>query len=257
MTNIFRKIFGGEDGGGNAAGRTDVGRKRKANEDDFSILADRNIFIVADGMGGHNAGEVASSETVKALDAHFSSERVAMLKKEPEKIPEEFECAFKEINRLIHQMGVENPKYSRMGCALIMAFVHDGVLHTCHVGDVRCYVCNASGISQLTHDHTEVAMLVRAGTMTPEEAERSPLKNILTEAIGSPAPITPECNSYILAQGDRVLLCTDGLWGMVDDEEILRIVTKKRKIGEICGDLIARANTAGGKDNITAVVFES
>jgi serine/threonine protein phosphatase PrpC len=208
-------------------------------------------------MGGHKAGEAASSESIKAFDEYFSHDRVELMRNDALKIREHMESVFFEVNAKILRMGEDNAEYAGMGCALIMVFIHDGLLHTCHAGDVRCYVCNASGIFQLTNDHTEVAELVRAGRMSPEEARRSPLKSVLTEAIGASGPISPEYNSYTLAPKDRILLCSDGLWGMLADREIWTTAMRKKKVGNICRELIARANAAGGKDNITAIVMET
>jgi PPM family protein phosphatase len=237
-------------------GLTDVGRTREKNEDSFAILSDRNLFIVADGMGGHNAGEVASSEAVATADALFSAEMVERMRTEQAPIQPILQSALEEINRRIIQKSSENRAFSGMGCAFIVAFANDNILHTCHVGDVRCYVCRDSGIVQITSDHTQVAELVRAGRMSPEEAERSPLRSILTRAIGGTDDISPEYNSFALADGDRVLLCSDGLWGMVRDEKIHSIVRKKADLGAICQELIDTANAAGGKDNISVIMLE-
>jgi PPM family protein phosphatase len=237
-------------------GLTDVGRVREKNEDSFAILSNRNLYIVADGMGGHNAGEVASPEAVSAADAFFTADLLERMRTEQAQIQPILESALEEINRRVIQKSSENRAFSGMGCAFIVAFANDNILHTCHVGDVRCYGCRDSGIVQITSDHTQVAELVRAGRMSPEEAERSPLRSILTRAIGGTDNISPEYNSFALADGDRVLLCSDGLWGMVPDEEIHSIVRKKADLGAICQELVDTANAAGGKDNITVVMFE-
>lgn len=237
-------------------GLTDVGRTREKNEDAFGVFSDRNLYIVADGMGGHNAGEVASSEAVSAADAFFTAELVARICSEPAQIKTSLESALEEINRRIFQRASENRAFSGMGCAFIAAFENDSLLHTCHVGDVRCYVCKDSGIFQITSDHTQVAEMVHAGRMSSEEAEHSPLRSILTQAIGGAEDISPEYNSFALADGDRVLLCSDGLWGMVPDRTIHAIVREKTDLEALCWELADAANAAGGSDNITVVMFE-
>jgi protein phosphatase len=254
MYGLIRKLLGHEDT--HACGLTDAGLRRENNEDCFSILADRNIFIVADGMGGHNAGEVASAKAVKALDSYFASEMVELMRNDQTKIKKQMETAFLEVNENIFAMSKENPDYAGMGCALIMAFIDGNSLHTCHVGDVRCYVCNPSDILQLTNDHSEVGELVRAGKMTADEARRSEYKNIITQAIGGSRTVMPEYQSYVLKERDRVILCSDGLWDMLSDEEIQMVVTEKPNPSETCKELIERANAAGGMDNITVVVIE-
>jgi len=254
MYGLIRKLLGNENN--RVCGLTDAGLRRENNEDCFSILADRNIFIVADGMGGHNAGEVASAEAIKALDSYFTSELVELMRNDQTKIKEHMETAFLEVNKNIFAMSKENPDYAGMGCALIMAFIDGNRLHTCHVGDVRCYICNHSGILQLTNDHSEVGELVRAGKMMAEEARRSEYKNILTQAVGASTTISPEYQSYNLTEKDRIILCSDGLWDMLSDEEIQEVIREKRKSPEACKELIACANAAGGIDNITVVVIE-
>jgi serine/threonine protein phosphatase PrpC len=257
MKEFIKRMFGvGKGKEIHACGMTDIGLRRENNEDCFLVRPDRSVFIVADGMGGHRAGETASAEAVKALDAFFTSDLIERMKMDPTCVEQLMADAFRDMNRGIYEMSRTNLDYRGMGCALITALIAGGSLHTCHVGDVRCYTCSRSDIRQLTNDHTEVAEMVRSGLMTPEEARNSGLRSILTQAIGQPTPVTPEYHSYELKDDERVLLCSDGLWDMLPDSKIHTIVNGKRKISEICRELIAEANAAGGKDNITVVVFE-
>jgi protein phosphatase len=239
-----------------AFGITDTGRRRENNEDAFLIRPEHRIYIVADGMGGHNAGEVASTEAVKVLDEYFTTEIIVRLDTDPSLVSHRMIEAFSLANNHIIEMA-ENPTYEGMGCALIMAFITDDTLHVCHIGDVRCYVANASGIQQLTNDHSEVGKLVREGTMTPEEARHSPLKNYLTQAIGHMSILDPEHSSYQLKKNDRVLLCTDGLWDMLTDLQIQEILSVDTDLENISKNLIADANVAGGFDNVTVVIVEA
>lgn len=258
MKRFFKKVFGDKDiNRDNVCGMTNVGLRRENNEDALLILPDRDIYIVADGMGGHNAGEIASAEAVRALDEYFTHDLVGQMKEDTAKIKDIMESALLEANKRVLDTAKDNPDYRGMGCALIMAFVHDNILHTCHVGDVRCYIANKSGITQLTNDHTQVGDLLRAGAMTVEEARRSPHKNILTQALGVYPLILPEYNAFNLQDSDRILLCSDGLWDMLSDEEIQAIVLKKQKANGACKELIEQANSAGGKDNITVIVFKN
>lgn len=257
MKEFMKRVFGGvKKEEIHVCGMTDIGLRRENNEDCFLVRSDRRVFIVADGMGGHNAGEIASAEAVKALDAFFVSDILERMKVDPTCSEQLMADAFRDVNRRIYEMSQANSDYREMGCALIMALIVGGSLHTCHVGDVRCYICSKSAICQLTNDHTEVAEAVRAGGMTKEEARTSRLRSILTQAIGQPTPVKPEYHLYNLKDDERVVLCSDGLWDMLPDSKIHTIVTGKRKINEICKELIAEANAAGGKDNITVVVFE-
>ena len=164
---------------------------------------------------------------------------------------------FVSVSQQINTMGEKNPDQNGMGCALIATVIAGGLLHTCHVGDVRCYVCSPSGLAQLTNDHTQVADMVRQGIMTREEARNSHRRNILTQSIGQSQYLIPEYQSYSLKGGERILLCSDGLWDMVPDIRIHAIVCQKKNIFTVCTDLNGEANSAGGKDNITVIVFEN
>jgi protein phosphatase len=137
-----------------------------------------------------------------------------------------------------------------------VAYIHDDVLHTCHVGDSRVYVVNESGIEQITNDHSSVWELVRAGQMTREEARHSPLKNQISQALGSPYPVVPEYNQHLLNKGDNILLCSDGLWDMLSDAEIHQVVIEGGSLKKSCEGLIEKANEAGGEDNITVVLVQ-
>jgi serine/threonine protein phosphatase PrpC len=238
-------------------GSTHAGRRRDSNEDCYLLLPEVSTYIVADGMGGHNAGEVASLNAVKVMREYFTTERVSKMRNDRGKIKEEMIYAVMQAHEQIAEVSRTKAEYAGMGSTIAVSFIHDNVLHTCHVGDSRVYVVNPSGITQITRDHSTVAELVRIGEMTKEEARRSPLKNQITQALGIPSPISPEYNrTYTLNKGDVVLLCSDGLWEMLSDEEIQSIVTEGRAMEETCKRLIHQANAAGGDDNITVVLVQ-
>jgi PPM family protein phosphatase len=246
---------GSESKGTESFGLTHTGRIRERNEDAFAILSDRDLYIVADGMGGHNAGDLAASGAVQAADALLTNELVERMCKEPEQIRPILESALEQINLQIFHKSLEAQEFAGMGCALIIAFANDGILHTCHAGDVRCYVCRPLEILKLTSDHTQAADLVRLGRLSEEEARRSPLSSALTKAVGCMETVSPEYNSFPLATRDRVLLCSDGLWGMVPDETIKAIASRDACLRDICEELVEAANAAGGNDNITLIMF--
>ncbi|MGH7816662.1 MAG: PP2C family protein-serine/threonine phosphatase, partial [Candidatus Binatia bacterium] len=143
-----------------------------------------------------------------------------------------------------------------MGTTLILAYVRGDQLFTCHVGDVRGYVRSAGGFAQITQDHSLVGALVRAGAITPEQARAHPRRNEILQAVGLPGGIIPEVNARILDNGDRVLLCSDGLWESLSDTEICAVVDSRGSIRRRATQLVDRANTAGGWDNITVVLYE-
>lgn len=237
-----------------ACGMTDPGRIRENNEDSFLLLPEKNLYIVADGMGGHNAGEVASSLAVTGVDDYFSPELLAKIRGQDDRIRQELNNCLREVNRRIRQRSRDESRYAGMGCTLVVALLDGDRLHLGHVGDSRAYRC-AAGIAALTTDHSVVMDLVQTGNLTKEEARASPLKNELTQAIGVRTSIAPGYGAYTLQPDDRILLCTDGLWDMLTDAEIWEIVRQAKPLAERCQELIDRANAAGGQDNITVVLI--
>lgn len=257
MYGFLKRVFGSKKNEViHAYGMTDIGNRRENNEDFFLIRQERRLFIVADGMGGHNAGEVASTQAVNALDEFFVPEVIARMDNDPSSIESLMIEAFQHASCRVKEVANRYPDYKGMGCTLVMAFMAGDALHTCHVGDVRGFIFSPSTIRQITNDHTEVAKMVREGTMTPEAARTSKLRNYILQAIGQIAVLVPEYNISQLGKDDRVLLCSDGLWNMLPNSRIHEIVAAKIEIDNICQNLIAEAKDAGGHDNITVVVFE-
>lgn len=237
-------------------GATDAGEKRDHNEDYFLIRHDKNLYIVADGMGGYNAGEVASLHAAEAVDAYFTQELMSQLKKDDEKIKSEINKCLLAAHQRVFDLAKSRKEYHGMGCTIVVALIDRCNLHISHVGDARAYVCDNGGIRLLTTDHSSVMELVKAGKMTMEEARTSPIKNEITQAVGAPRPVVPEYNHYTLKKGDKVLLCSDGLWDMLRDTEIYEILRQEGPAETLCKELIGAANEAGGHDNITVVVIE-
>ncbi len=234
-------------------GRTDTGKVREHNEDSFSILSRRNLFIVADGMGGHNAGEVASRVAIEALVEFFSEQQLHRMRGNKEEIRHSLIAGFRHANNFVMEKASASSKLTGMGCTLVAVIVDKGLLHTCHVGDARCYIKNDQGIEQITTDHTGVTLFQKTtGTGT---VENMPSRNVVTMAIGFPFPQDPEYNCNSLKQKDKVLLCSDGLWSMLDDYRINEILTAAPTPEHACDELVLQANAEGGKDNITALVI--
>jgi serine/threonine protein phosphatase PrpC len=257
--NILKSIFRREEkqAGILAYGSTDKGKQRDGNEDSYLLMPELDIYVVADGMGGHNDGAVASLNAVRVIGEYFTPEIISEMRSDRDKVEENLRGAVMEAHGWLLRMIEANPEYEGMGSTIAISFIHDNVLHTCHVGDSRVYVINSWGITQITKDHSAVGELVRTGEMTKEEARQSPLKNQITQAIGVLLDIEPEYNrTYTLNEGDVVLLCSDGLWEMLPDEEIQAIVLEGKPMGETCSKLVHQANEAGGNDNITVVLIE-
>ena len=233
--------------------KTDIGRKREVNQD-YVFVSDQpvgnipNLLIVADGMGGHNAGDYASKFVVQVLKKELAKSREdgprAMLKK-----------AIASANHQLIAESKTDAKLEGMGTTLVAATVIEHTLYFANVGDSRLYLMNDE-IRQLSKDHSLVQEMVRLGGLNAEEAKHHPDKNIITRAIGVKEDIEIDFFEYRLKKGDIILMCTDGLSNMVEDEEIFQIVRSSRDVVEAVEQLIERANSNGGKDNIGVIVAE-
>jgi serine/threonine protein phosphatase PrpC len=233
---------------------TDVGLKRTSNEDAFWIDPSDNLYIVVDGMGGHNAGEIASRMAIELLKNALNGESLQKTNNETDRIQNLFHHAMNDTSTKIVHYGQETPECAGMGCTAAIAWLNETSLFSSHVGDARIYVCNQEEICQIGYDHSHVAEVVKQGKMTKEEARLSPLKNQITMALGMPGPIEPEFHKTDINPGERVLLCSDGLWDMLSDHEIHEIAFSYNNAKSICEELIRKANLAGGQDNVTVLV---
>jgi protein phosphatase len=233
-----------------SAALTDVGRARERNED--SYLAGDHVFAVADGLGGHNAGDVASRlavEPLAALDrAVDSTPRDA--------VADALGRAVSAANRAVYQRAQDDAKVRGMGTTLTAIAISDGSAHLAHVGDSRCYLIRGGEMSQLSSDHTLVARMVAEGKLTPEQAETHPQRSILTRALGAEPEVDIDTLELQLLTGDRILLCSDGLSSVVGEEHILATLADSKDLSEACRRLVEAANQRGGPDNITVVVVE-
>lgn len=233
---------------------TDIGRKRKLNQDtvyscEHPLGNLNNLFIVADGMGGHKAGDYASAYTVKAVEREVE----VCDDKSPVKILRE---AITVANIEVYEKACSEPDFAGMGTTCVAATIDGDTLYVANVGDSRLYIIDRT-ITQVTKDHSLVAELVRKGSLDEAQAKAHPDKNIITRAIGAASTIEIDFFEVELSPGDIILMCTDGLTNMVDDDEILRIVRTGVDVPEIAENLIKMANHNGGKDNIGVVVIEN
>jgi len=232
-----------------AFGRTDTGKKRRSNEDSFAILQGANLFIVADGMGGHNAGEIASQNAVNFLADFLLESNLDRISGNQTAVRHALLSGFSHANEAIIEMAQENEAYSGMGCTMIACYISKDLLHFCHVGDVRGYMVKDNSINKLTTDHSYAAE-----NDTTQSGNRHKIpKNIVTQAIGFPFKDGPGYNAVSYKSGDRAIICSDGLWGMLDDDIIMTITNSAQSPEVACDALIDQANAAGGRDNITAV----
>lgn len=231
--------------------RTDIGRRRNMNQDSFYYselpLGNLpNIFVVADGMGGHSAGDYASQCTVRVI------ENETMLSEDTEPV-RVMKHAIEAANDEVYRKAVSDEAYSGMGTTVVMGTVVDDILYVANVGDSRLYLINEE-IMQITRDHSLVEEMVKSGEITKEEARNHPDKNIITRAIGVVDSVDIDFFEVDLRKGDKILLCSDGLTNMVGEEDILKIVEGNGDIEEEVNSLIKLANHNGGKDNITVLI---
>lgn len=250
MLEFIKKLFHFSSMNISFFGRTDTGMVRKKNEDSFCILADKQIFLVADGMGGHRGGEVASRVAIESL-VHFMSDKIMKrMKGNVQETQHVLLSGFRHCNKSVMDQAANDANLQGMGCTLIACIIDKSTASICHVGDVRCYFASGQNLSQLTHDHT-----LLAEQHTESFAETAISRSVVSRAIGFPFYEDPEFHTFSIKKGDKILLCSDGLWSMVDDEEMKKIIFESSTPEKACDTLVHRANECGGKDNITALTI--
>jgi protein phosphatase len=243
------------------AGETNVGMKRNHNEDSFSILEDSGLYIVADGMGGHASGEVASKMAVESLKEFFAAtaadpERTWPYKMDRSKGYEENRLitGIKLANLRIYESAQRDARQRGMGTTIVTMFaVEDGV-YVAHVGDSRVYRIRDGKIEQLTEDHSLLNDYIKMKRLTPEEIANFPHKNVIVRALGMKDTVKVDTRYEQPRANDVYLLCSDGLSGPVSDDEMLQITTTSPDLKTAASRLIEQANKAGGPDNITVVL---
>ena len=235
------------------AARTDVGMIRSGNEDAYFAHAtrERGIFIVADGMGGHAAGEVASEMTVQIVSRELSdlvpADNAAM---------EHLSESIRRANRAVYDRTIAEADKQGMGTTASVLVVAQGRFMIGQVGDSRIYLLRDGALKQITKDHSYVQEQVDAGLLTPEQARYHPYSNVITRCVGAGESVEPDAYSGDLRPGDVFLVASDGLTGMVDDRRIQQLLLSRASAGRLVDALIAEANYRGGLDNITAIVIQ-
>jgi len=243
--------------------KSDKGRVRKTNEDSYNVIAQNEgnlfFFIVADGMGGHSFGDIASKMAVDKVSTRLISFSKGMdvgQVNNKEMIDIIKEGMILANNQIFEQSLLPSDEPHDMGTTLTIAAVCNNKLFAGHVGDSRLYKISHNKIVQLTQDHSYIGELLRTGSLTLEEARNHPRKNVITRALGFYKDIEIDIGVWDIAQEDIFLLCTDGLSNMVNDNEILSIVCSRNKnFQEICNTLVDTANLNGGQDNVSVIMF--
>jgi PPM family protein phosphatase len=221
---------------------SDIGQVREGNEDSYLVIAP--LYAVADGMGGHRGGEVASNLALETVQQLFE-QRSGTLAEQVE-----------QANRAVFERSQQDRSVSGMGTTLTAALIDGSRVHLAHVGDSRAYLFRGGDLSLLTEDHTLVHKMVKEGEITADEAETHPHRSILTRALGVDAAVQVDESDVEVGDGDRLLLCSDGLTGMVSDEQIREILGRNPDPQSAVDELVKEANQAGGIDNITAVILD-
>ncbi|HTZ59736.1 MAG TPA: Stp1/IreP family PP2C-type Ser/Thr phosphatase [Acidobacteriaceae bacterium] len=235
-----------------AAGATDLGRTRKSNEDAYGLSVDNHEsicnFVVCDGMGGAAAGEVASRMAVDAMLQAMSHGPLTL-----GKLQEAVDLA----NHNVHRSAEQNPARAGMGTTLVAMATRGDRAWVAHVGDSRCYRFRDGALESLTRDHSLVDEQVRLGQLTQAQAETSPMRNVITRAVGTQDEVDADVIEFTVSTGDLYLLASDGLMREVDDKRIAEILRTAGELKKTCADLIEAANNAGGRDNITCVLVRA
>jgi len=233
-----------------AAAVTDRGRKRPSNEDAFGYSVEHGVFVVCDGMGGAAAGEIASSlavdETLRLLSDRPDAETVSLANAAAD--------AIDAVNEAIFSRAQRNYRLNGMGTTLVVLVAQEDQISVLNIGDSRCYRLREGKFEQVTLDHSLVEEQVRLGRMSRAEALRSPLRNVITRAVGTQRKVTPDIFALTAAPGDRFLLCSDGLTRELSDPQIEALLAVDGLLEEQCARLVNAANKAGGNDNITCVL---
>jgi protein phosphatase len=244
-----------------AFGRTDVGRRRKINEDSFLVSPEAGLYAVCDGMGGHNAGEVASRMAVETLSDFIERSRLeqeitwpwgldAALSLDANRL----KTAIRLANSRVFQAADNREEYMGMGTTVVAALVSGDTMTVASAGDSRCYLVHEGRLVQVTRDDSWVSAALGEGILNSGEVEHHPYRNVITKAVGARDTIDLDVSEHQLLPGDVALLCSDGLHGMINDEEIARLVVPvPASLEEAAARLVDAANEAGGKDNVTVV----
>lgn len=238
--------------------RTDVGRVRSNNEDSVAISHDARMVIVADGMGGYNAGEVASVMLVQILNRELRNRLIAAgPRADVEQVRELLTTSVERANTAIYQAARAHAHYAGMGTTLVIGLFGADRVVVGHIGDSRAYLLREGSFSRLTRDHTWLQEQMDKGEMTPQEAKRSGMRSLLTRAVGVDPRVRLEVNEFPVKAGDLFLFCSDGLTDSIDDPELAVLLRDPSPLPKLAERLVQQANALGGRDNISALLVRA
>jgi len=236
--------------------RTDRGKTRQHNEDSGGLFCNQTqqcLAIVADGMGGHRAGDVASEMTIVKLKELWEEATVI---ETPEQAENWLKLHIDQVNIILFEHSNKYEECQGMGTTIVAVIMTESFSTVAHIGDSRCYILNETGFSQITEDHSLVHELVRSGEITKEDAENHPRKNVLLRALGTESSVSMDIKTILVEEGDMLLLCSDGLSNKVTEVELIDTLQNEITIDEKASSLIDLANDHGGEDNITLIIIQ-
>lgn len=237
-----------------SAAATDVGRVRQGNEDAYCCDDVLQVYVLSDGMGGHEGGEVASKLVTDNM-AHFFMERYTV-KMHEDAVIDALSDAVVCVNDLVRDTAAEDEALHEMGATVVLCFIRDRTAYFAHLGDSRAYLLRRPDFQRLTEDHGLAEMLVQQGRLRADEAKNHPTAHVLTRHVGMDPATPPSIGVLDLEEGDRILLCSDGLTNMLSDRKLARILANADDLGDAVAKMVAEANDAGGMDNITVIAIQ-
>ncbi len=235
--------------------KSDTGLRRNNNEDACFVMLADNVYVVADGVGGSNAGEIASRTAVNEIAGYINEHHIADADNKYA-IANYFQDCMDKANEKIFTMSHTYEENSGMATTAVVVYAADGKAYIVNVGDSRAYLYRDGRLMQLTEDHTYVNTLVKAGILSKEQAELDDRKNVITKALGAEPTVEPDFFQVETEAGDIFVICTDGLYDEVGDEEMIELLQQRKSMSELCSEFINRANQNGGHDNITVICLE-
>ena len=239
-----------------AMGLTDAGTTRDHNEDIFAICEDIGMYLVSDGMGGAQAGEVASSLVAKALPVELAAQLTEVGSPAELKTSESLRRSIEALNKHMFEQASQVDEVRGMGATVVVCLIREGIATLAHMGDSRAYLMRAGALERLTEDHALVDTLLKMGQINKEEARKHPAQHVITRYVGMEGNVGPDVGQLQLEDGDRLLLCSDGLTNMVSDRRIAEVLWTELDLAAACDRLVHAANDAGGADNITVLILQ-
>ena len=235
--------------------KSSTGAVREKNEDACFVIPSHNVYVVADGVGGNNAGEIASRTAVQGVAEYVTEISIDGCETDEEICSYFLDC-ITDVNDQVYRLGHEHEENRGMATTLVLAYLRGDKAYIMNVGDSRAYLLRNNELQQITEDHTYVNELVRSGVITKEEAETHSQRNVITRAIGAEPFVKTDFYRTSIEEGDILMLCSDGLYGEVEDSRMVEILNENESMSQICNLLVDAAIECGGRDNITVVCLK-